>query len=137
VDVVRAAGGVVRRGERVAVVHRPHRGDWTLPKGKLEAGESEPEAARREVAEETGWRAELGADLGADLGLVEYPLPDGRPKTVRWYAMTALEEVGPPADDVDEVRWLSAGEARELLTYDRDRGVLERAIAEISSRGRK
>lgn len=132
-DVVRAAGGVVRRGERLAVVHRPHRADWTLPKGKLEAGESEPQAARREVAEETGWRAELGADLG----LVEYLLPDGRPKTVRWYAMTALEEVGPPADDVDEVRWLSAGEARGLLTYDRDRGVLERAIAEISSRGRK
>ena len=49
--------------------------------------------------------------------------------------MSALEEVGPPAADVDEVRWLSAGEARELLTYDRDRGVLERAIAEISSRG--
>jgi 8-oxo-dGTP pyrophosphatase MutT (NUDIX family) len=133
VDVVRAAGGVVRRGQRVAVVHRPHRTDWTLPKGKLEAGESEPEAARREVAEETGWRAELGADLG----LVEYRLPDGRPKTVRWYAMTALEEVGAPADDVDEVRWLSAGEARELLTYDLDRGVLERAIAEISLRCRK
>ena len=132
-DVVRAAGGVVRRGERLAVVHRPHRADWTLPKGKLEAGESEPQAARREVAEETGWRAELGADLG----LVEYLLPDGRPKTVRWYAMSALEEVGLPAADVDEVRWLSAGEARELLTYDRDRGVLERAIAEISSRGRK
>jgi 8-oxo-(d)GTP phosphatase len=133
VDVVRAAGGVVRRGELLAVVHRPHRSDWTLPKGKLEAGESEPEAAVREVAEETGWRAELGADLG----LVEYALADGRPKTVRWYAMHALEEVGEPAGDVDEVRWLPDAEARALLTYDLDRGVLGRSIAEISSRTRK
>lgn len=132
-DVVRAAGGVVRRGELLAVVHRPHRADWTLPKGKLEAGESEPQAAVREVAEETGWRATLGADLG----LVEYVLPDGRPKTVRWYAMEALEEVGEPAGDVDEVRWLSDAEAGQLLTHDLDRGVLGRSIAEISSRDRK
>jgi 8-oxo-dGTP diphosphatase len=133
VEIVRAAGGVVRRGELLAVVHRPHRADWTLPKGKLEAGESEPEAALREVAEETGWRAELGADLG----LVEYVLADGRPKTVRWYAMSARDEIGAPTEDVDEVRWLSPEDARELLTYDLDRGVLERAIGEIPSRGRK
>jgi 8-oxo-dGTP pyrophosphatase MutT (NUDIX family) len=128
-DIVRAAGGVVRRGDLLAVVHRPHRADWSLPKGKLEAGESEPEAAVREVVEETGWRVELGADLG----LVEYRLADGRPKTVRWYAMTACEEIGAPTDDVDEVRWLSAAEARDLLSYDLDRGVLARAIGEISS----
>ena len=132
-DIVRAAGGVVGRGGLLAVVHRPHRADWTLPKGKLEAGESEPEAALREVAEETGWRAELGADLG----LVEYVLADGRPKTVRWYAMTACDEIGVPTDDVDEVRWLAPEDARELLTYDLDRRVLERALGEISSQGRK
>lgn len=131
--LVRAAGGVVRRGELLAVVHRPHRADWTLPKGKLEAGESESEAALREVAEETGWRARLGADLGA----VEYVLPDGRSKTVRWYAMAAVEEIGVPADDVDEVRWLSPEEARSLLSYDLDREVLERAVGEIFSRCRK
>jgi 8-oxo-(d)GTP phosphatase len=133
VDAVRAAGGVVRRGELLAVVHRPHRADWTLPKGKLEAGESEAQAVVREVAEETGWRAKLGADLG----LVEYVLADGRPKTVRWYAMVAIEEVREPAGDVDEVRWLPDAEARDLLSYDLDRGVLGRSIAEISSRGRK
>ncbi|HEU0195509.1 MAG TPA: NUDIX hydrolase [Gaiellales bacterium] len=132
-DLVRAAGGVVRRGGLLAVVHRPHRADWTLPKGKLEAGESEPDAALREVAEETGWRAELGADLGP----VEYVLPDGRSKRVRWYAMAALEEIGAPADDVDEVRWLSPDEARGLLSYDLDRAVLQRALGEFSPGDRK
>jgi hypothetical protein len=51
--------------------------------------------------------------------------------------MSARDEIGPPTEDVDEVRWLSPEDARELLTYDLDRGVLERAIGEISSRGRK
>ncbi|HUH08052.1 MAG TPA: NUDIX domain-containing protein, partial [Egibacteraceae bacterium] len=65
---VRAAGGVLWRdvGGRieVAVVHRPHRADWSLPKGKLDPGESSPEAALREVFEETGIRGRLGRGVG-------------------------------------------------------------------------
>ncbi|HEX6115926.1 MAG TPA: NUDIX domain-containing protein, partial [Solirubrobacterales bacterium] len=64
---VRAAGGVVLRdgaeGLEVAVVHRPKHDDWSLPKGKLEPGESWVDAALREVAEETGLECELGAEL--------------------------------------------------------------------------
>jgi 8-oxo-dGTP diphosphatase len=121
--VIRAAGGVMLRDGRVAVVHRPHRRDWTLPKGKLEPGEDDLAAAVREVCEETGWLAEPGGDLGT----VEYTTPDGRPKSVRWYRMRAVQRVAEPTADVDEVRWLDAGEARELLTYDLDREVLARA----------
>ncbi len=49
-----AAGGVVfdSRG-RIAVIHRPAYDDWSLPKGKLDKGESEMQAAVREVQEET------------------------------------------------------------------------------------
>ena len=46
-------------GLEVLAVHRPRYDDWSLPKGKLEPGESPPDAARREVAEETGIVAEL------------------------------------------------------------------------------
>src|SRR3954470_19701929 len=64
-DVVRAAGGIVwRRDERGAIelviVHRPRYDDWSLPKGKLERGETEEQGALREVAEETGLRCKLG-----------------------------------------------------------------------------
>jgi 8-oxo-dGTP pyrophosphatase MutT (NUDIX family) len=121
--MVRAAGGVMLRDGLVAVVHRPHRRDWTLPKGKLEAGEDDLAAAVREVCEETGWLADPGRDLGA----VQYAMPDGRPKSVRWYLMRALQEVAEPAADVDEVRWLAPPAARELLTYALDREVLARA----------
>ena len=53
-DLIEAAGGVVVRDGQVALVHRPRYDDWTLPKGKLDPGESFEEAALREVEEETG-----------------------------------------------------------------------------------
>ncbi|HEV2770779.1 MAG TPA: NUDIX domain-containing protein, partial [Solirubrobacteraceae bacterium] len=55
-----AAGGVVVRDGRLAVVHRPRYDDWSLPKGKLDAGESWEGCALREVEEETGLRCTLG-----------------------------------------------------------------------------
>ena len=59
-DEIRAAGGVVVRRRRVLLVHRPRYDDWTLPKGKLDPGESWEEAALREVEEEASLRCRLG-----------------------------------------------------------------------------
>ena len=70
-DEVRAAGGVVIRDGLVAVVHRPRYDDWSLPKGKLDEGETFEEAALREVWEETGLRAALVRELPE----VRYPGP--------------------------------------------------------------
>lgn len=121
--MIRAAGGVLRRDGLVAVVHRPHRGDWSLPKGKLERGEDDAAAALREVLEETGRTATIEHDLGT----VAYAVTDGRPKSVRYYVMTADAAAAELADDVDEVVWLAPEGAAELLTYATDREVLERA----------
>ncbi|WP_214365571.1 NUDIX hydrolase [Pseudonocardia sp. H11422] len=107
----------------VAVVHRPRYDDWSLPKGKLDPGESLPAAAVREVAEETGYRARLGARLGD----TRYDVPEGR-KLVRYWAAQA-QPGGPgfvPNHETDELRWLRPGEAARQLTYDRDREVLDR-----------
>ena len=67
------------------LVHRPAYDDWTFPKGKLEPGECEPEAALREVEEETGLRCLLGRELGH----TEYVDSHGRPKTARYWSMVA------------------------------------------------
>jgi 8-oxo-dGTP diphosphatase len=118
-DQVRAAGGLVCRDDgRIAIVHRPRYDDWSLPKGKLEEGESWEQAALREVHEETGVRAELGEELASD----SYTDSKGRPKTVRWWRMRAVGEDGfAPDDEVDELRWATADEAARLLTYAHDR----------------
>jgi 8-oxo-dGTP pyrophosphatase MutT (NUDIX family) len=120
---VRAAGGVVVRDGLVALVHRPRYDDWTLPKGKLDNGESFEEAALREVEEETGLRARLVRELPP----VNYEVR-GRPKVVRYWLMDVESDGGFVAsDEVDEVRWVEPAEARALLTYDRDRDVLAAA----------
>jgi len=123
---IQAAGGVVLRDDgRVAVVHRPRYDDWTLPKGKLEPGESFEEAALREVEEETGLRARLVRELPA----VEYSVRD-RPKEVRYWLMDVDSDPGfAPNDEVDELRWLSPADAAALLSYDRDKEVLDAAVA--------
>ncbi len=123
---IQAAGGVVVRDDgSVAVVHRPRYDDWTLPKGKLDPGESFEEAALREVEEETG----LGARPVRQLPSVFYEVR-GRPKEVRYWLMSVDADPGfEPNDEVDELRWLSPPDAAELLTYDRDREVLSAAGA--------
>jgi 8-oxo-dGTP diphosphatase len=105
----------------VLVVHRPRYDDWSLPKGKLDAGESFEEAARREVGEETGLRCELGDELPP----VSYADRHGRPKLVRYWAMSPVGGSFVPSEEVDEVRWLPVAQARRLLTYDRDASVLD------------
>ncbi|SHG06323.1 NUDIX hydrolase [Streptoalloteichus hindustanus] len=146
---VRAAGAVLwrdahggagdgRDGVEVALVHRPRYDDWSLPKGKLDEGETVPAAAVREVAEETGLRAVLGRGLGH----VSYPVStaDGRElrKRVDYFAARAVGADGEAGvmpephdadevhdvDEVDEVRWLRPESAERLLTHASDRRVL-------------
>jgi 8-oxo-dGTP diphosphatase len=117
---VRAAGGVVMRGGRVALVHRPKYDDWTFPKGKLDPGEDFEQAALREVEEETGMRCRLGRELPS----TRYVDPKGRRKVVRYWQMEPLEGDFAPNREVDELRWVAPPEARGLLSYDRDRDVL-------------
>jgi 8-oxo-dGTP diphosphatase len=126
---VRAAGGVVVRREgigrgRVAVIHRPKYMDWSLPKGKLEPGEEWLEAALREVEEEIGWRCE---PLG-ELPPVTYRDRKQRRKLVRYWLMRPLEGGFEPHGEVDELRWLTGRESRELLTYEHDRDLVGRAL---------
>lgn len=120
-NTVRAAGGVlVAEDGRVAVVYRPKYDDWTFPKGKLERGETEEQAALREVEEETG----LICELGDELGFASYKDPKNRPKTVRYWRMTATGGEFTPNDEVSELRWLEPAAAAEQLSYDRDREIL-------------
>jgi 8-oxo-dGTP pyrophosphatase MutT (NUDIX family) len=150
---VRAGGGVVWRrvpsGTEVVLVHRPAYDDWAFPKGKLERGETDEEAALREVREETG----LSCRLGRELASTTYLDGQGRPKTVRYWAMTVIAgSVGrgdgklapePKARrEIDDLCWIALASARQRLTYPRDVVVLDDfsgqlARSNISNAGRQ
>ncbi|HEX6347537.1 NUDIX hydrolase [Umezawaea sp.] len=122
-DTIRAAGAVLWRDENgtveVAVVHRPRYDDWSLPKGKLDAGETVPAAAVREVREETGYHAVLGRHVSQ----VHYKA-FGRPKVVDYFSARALRGSFVPNSESDELRWLPVAEAAALVTRQLDRDVL-------------
>jgi 8-oxo-dGTP diphosphatase len=124
--VIRAAGGLVVRdgedGERaVLVVHRPRYDDWSFPKGKNLRDERDEDCALREVEEETGLVCELAEELPA----TEYVDGSGRPKRVRYWLMRPVGGRLEFHNEVDDARWVSPGEARQLLSYARDHGLLD------------
>ncbi|HYO03943.1 MAG TPA: NUDIX hydrolase [Mycobacterium sp.] len=131
--VISAAGAVLWRPDEhgsaavteplVAVVHRPRYDDWSLPKGKVDPGETEPVTAVREVFEETGYASELGRRLAA----VSYPLELGV-KHVRYWAARALGGEFTPNEEVDQLVWLSAADTVKRLQYADDRKVLRQFV---------
>ena len=136
-DVILSAGGLVwrdsPRGLQLALVHRPKYDDWTLPKGKLDPGESWQDCAVREVEEETGFRVVLGDFAGGCSYLARRA-----PKVVLfWHMEVAGEPTFAPEDpaEVDALEWLSPARARRRLTYARERIVLVESAA--STRGRR
>jgi 8-oxo-dGTP diphosphatase len=131
---VRAAGGVIERtqdGRReILLVHRPRYDDWTLPKGKAKAGESDEVCALREVEEETC----LVCELHGELAVSEYEDAAGRPKRVRYFAMTARNESDARAqNEIDALEWLSYNRAIEKLSYGRDKELVSSLLSSSSS----
>ncbi len=126
-EVLAAGGVIVRGGEegpRVAVIHRPRYGDWSLPKGKLDPGESWEEAALREVEEETGFRCRMGAELSD----ASYRDRKGREKRVRYWRMEPVEGEFAPGEEVDELRWVELADAEALLDYEHDREIVREVL---------
>jgi 8-oxo-dGTP diphosphatase len=119
--MIEAAGGVVwrttpRHQHEVLVIHRPHRQDWSLPKGKRHRRETALECALREVREETGLRCTAAEELPE----VRYTDSQGRARRIRYWAMQAVRGEFRPNHEVDEVRWTPLGRIGELLTYEHD-----------------
>ena len=77
---IRCVGGIVRYADGLLLVRRgqePARGTWSVPGGRVEAGESDPAATAREMLEETG----LVVEVGRLAGTVERDGPDGAGST--------------------------------------------------------
>ena len=134
--IVAAGAAVLRRRSRrvqVLLVHGAKYGDWTLPKGKLDPGETAGEAAVREVEEETGVRVRLGPPLPSQV----YGFADrggvARAKVVHYWVGRAMgnDDVAAyrPNAEISEVRWVAVDRAPDRLTHPRDVAVLQAALA--------
>ena len=101
----------------VLLIHRPRHGDWSIPKGKAEPGETGRECAAREVREETGFECRLGAELPP----IRYEDSKNRIKTIRYWAAAAESGHFTANEEVDAIRWLSLPAALRTVTEPRDR----------------
>lgn len=127
---VYAAGGVVWRlveGKlRVLVIHRTAYADVTLPKGKVDPGETLAETAVREIHEETGIRVALGIPVGVS----RYRMPRGRQKIVHYWAAEATEKAiresaFVPNKEIAAIEWVSPRKALGYLSYPVDVEIVE------------
>ncbi|WP_307039236.1 NUDIX hydrolase [Agromyces ramosus] len=110
----------------VLVIHRTVHGDVTIPKGKVDPGESLPRTAVREIAEETG----LDVALGVPLGISRYALPSGREKIVHYWAAEVSERAVQrstfkPNAEVAALEWVTIKRARGYLSYAPDVEILD------------
>jgi 8-oxo-dGTP pyrophosphatase MutT (NUDIX family) len=110
----------------VLLVHRTRQRDVSFPKGKIDPGESMPEAAARETLEETG----LKVALGVNLGLIHYLLPTGNTKTVQYWAAEVTDSAVhastfKPNGEISALEWVDIAEVSGRLSYEADRELFD------------
>jgi 8-oxo-dGTP pyrophosphatase MutT (NUDIX family) len=133
-----SAGGVVYRREDDAIdlalaARRTRRGQlaWGLAKGAIERGESDEQAAVREVLEETGLRAEVEADLGDIRYFYVWEGVRVR-KRVHFFLMRATGgDVADHDSEMEDVRWFPLRTAIKRAAYKGEREVIERAAKRL------
>ena len=125
--LIMAAGGIVQQDGEILLVQRPRYQDWSLPKGKLDRGETPLQAALREVREETGYRAKALSFAGA----FGYEVK-GAPKVVLYWMMKPLKQ-GPILDpkEVCELRWVNLRTAMRIMSYELERELVKRVFGGV------
>jgi 8-oxo-dGTP pyrophosphatase MutT (NUDIX family) len=113
--IVKAAGGVVTKKQKVLLIHRL--GKWDFPKGKFDKGETPEQCAKREVEEECNVKVRLGAHLCTTWHTYTQNRRSILKKTY-WYQMACVQDSGmkPQQEEgIDAIKWFSELEAKTAL----------------------
>ncbi|KQO94500.1 NUDIX hydrolase [Leifsonia sp. Leaf264] len=118
----------------VLVIHRTVHGDVTIPKGKVDPGETLPQTAVREIKEETG----LTVALGVPVGVSNYPLSGNRTKIVHYWSAEVSDDAVRhstfvPNGEVAALEWVTIKKARSYLSYKSDVEILDAFAALVDS----
>ena len=112
---IKAAGGLVRKGDKILMIYRLKK--WDLPKGKLEKGESAADGALREVEEECGVKVTPGEKICTTHHTYNMKEKNILKKTT-WYVMDCVSDkkmTPQTEEDIEEVRWMNAKEVYVAL----------------------
>jgi mutator protein MutT len=126
-------GAIVLDGDRVLLVkraHEPLKGEWSVPGGAVDVGETLEEAIRREVREETSLDIEVGPIVDV-LDRIRYD-PDGRVKFHYVLVDFVCRQVGGSlqcASDAEEATWAKRGDLGQYSVADATVSVIDKALA--------
>lgn len=129
-----SAGGVVVLGNAILLL-RKYNGDWVLPKGKVEKGETNDQTALREVKEETGVKATIKKYLGE----IHYTYKEnweeqkGVHKIVFWYLMEtdSMNTIPQREEGFVDAKFINRERVIDMVRYDDEREIIKVALKEI------
>lgn len=125
-----SAGGVVIFGNALLLLKK-FNGDYVLPKGRVEKGESLEETALREVEEESGVRGTIEGYIGeANYRYRNYKYNEIVTKTVHWYLMStnSMDNVPQKSEGFIDVVFVHIDKAAEMAKYDDERRIIEKGL---------
>ncbi len=130
----KSCGGIVYRkfhgNTEILLIKHVKSGYWSFPKGHVEAGETEEETAKREIKEETN--IDVFVDTGFRETVTYSPRKDARKEVVYFAARARNFDFSPQPGEIAEVRWVEIGQAHNLLAYDNDKLIVNKAKSFIA-----
>lgn len=125
----KSAGCIIINNDKVLLVQQSS-GNWGFPKGHLEKGESETEAAIRETKEETNLDVKI-VDSSARYS-IEYNTDKGTHKEAVYFLATKTsEEIVRQESEINEIKWFDFKEALETITFDNAKELLKKVLSDL------
>lgn len=129
-----SCGGIVYRkfhgNTEILLIKHIKSGYWSFPKGHVENGETEEETAKREIKEETG--IDVYIDSGFRETVTYSPRKDAKKEVVYFVARARNYDYTPQLEEISEIRWVGIGQAHNLLVYDNDKLIVNKAKSFIA-----